>query len=84
MPENRNAKSVTGMPKGQHPEDCFFTQVGLNYPYYDKSAPVVESITVTDDLPGLYGNLLRVSVFGPNSLLLWEGPFHNLEGVSYV
>jgi hypothetical protein len=84
MPENRKANDVTGFPVGEHGEDHFYTRVGLNFPYHDKSAPIVEMITVTDDLPGPYCNLERVRVWGPDALLLWEGPLHNLEGVSYV
>jgi hypothetical protein len=84
MTETRNAKSVTGLPKGENGEDGFYTQVGFHYPYYDKNAPIVEMITVTEDLPGLHCNLERVRVWGPDALLLWEGPLHNLEGVSYV
>jgi hypothetical protein len=84
MNETRNAKSVTGLPKGDLGEDAFFTQVGFHFPYHNKNAPVVEMITVTGDLPGLHCNLERVRVWGPDALLLWEGPLHNLEGVSYV
>ena len=84
MPEIRNAKSVLGCPVGVHGEDHFFARVGTPFPHYNKQAPVVEKITVTDDLPGQYCNLERVRVWGPDALLLWEGPLHNLEGVSYV
>jgi hypothetical protein len=80
----RNAISATGCPVGEYGEDYFFAKVGLNFPYYDKSGPIVESITVTNDLDGPNCDMDRVRVFGAENTLLWEGPLHNLEGVSYV
>ena len=80
----RNAKSVTGCPVGEHGEDHFFAKVGLHFPYYDKSGPIVDMITVANDLEGPNYDMDRVRVWGPEALLLWEGPLHNLEGVSYV
>jgi len=84
MTETRNAKVVSGVPTGEHGEDGFHAAVGQNFPYYDKSAPLVEMITVACDLPGLYGNMERVRVWAADGVLLWEGPLHNLEGVRYV
>jgi hypothetical protein len=82
--ETREAKSVSGIPCGEHGEDGFFAAVGQHFPYHDKTAPVVARITVTPDLPGLHANMERVRVLGENDRLLWEGPLHNLEGVRYV
>lgn len=84
MDEVRNAKVVTGIPCGEHGEDGFHAAVGQNFPYHDKSAPIVEMITVANDLPGLHANMDRVRVWAADAVLLWEGPLHNLEGVSYV
>ena len=57
MSENRSAKSVTGFPVGEHGEDHFWAKVGQNFPYHDKSGPIVDMITVAEDLPGLHCNL---------------------------
>ena len=80
----RLAKSVTGVPCGPTGEDGFYANVGQNFPYHDKSAPIIGKITITDDLPGIHCNLERVRVISTDDVLLWEGPLHNLEGVRYV
>lgn len=84
MTKTREAKSVFGCPVGECGEDYFYASVGAHFPRHDHTAPVVERITITDDLPGMYGNMERVRVFGSGEVLLWEGPLHNLEGVHYV
>jgi len=81
--ETRNATMVSGVPTGEHGEDGFHAAVDQNFPYHNKAAPVVTSITVTQDLPGMYCNLERVRVWASDALL-WEGPLHNLEGVRYA
>lgn len=84
MTDTRNAKMVSGIPTGEHGEDGFHAGVGQHFPYHDKTAPIVDMITVTADLPGLHCNMERVRVWGADGVLLWEGPLHNLEGVRYV
>lgn len=75
MSEVREAKSVTGLP------DCdgevLYFQVG-----YERGKICPTLITVTCDLPGMYGNMERVRVYQGGDLI-WEGPLHNVEGVSY-
>lgn len=84
MLNSRNAKSVFGCPVGICGEDYFYASVGEHFPRHDKTALVVEMITIVDDLPGMHGNMERVRVWGPDEFLMWEGPLHNLEGVQYV
>ena len=80
----RNAISASGQPVGADGEDGLFFKVGMHVHRYDKSSPIVEMITVANDLDGPICEMDRVRVWGPDALLLWEGPLHNLEGVSYV
>ena len=80
----RNAKMVSGNPCGPTGEDGFHATVGYNFPYHDKTAPIVDMITVAADLPGLHCDMERVRVWAADGVLLWEGPLHNLEGVRYV
>ena len=84
MIETRNATAVFGFPQGIEGSDAFHAAVGQNFPYHDKAAPMVETITVTCDLPGIHCNMERVRVWAADWVLLWEGPLHNLEGVKYV
>lgn len=84
MTDVKNAKMVSGIPCGEHGEDGFHAAVGQHFPYHDKTAPIVDMITVATDLPGLHCNMERVRVWGADGVLLWEGPLHNLEGVHYV
>ena len=83
MTDVRNAKAVFGVPMGAGGEDGFHAAVGQHFPSYNKAAPMVEMITVACDLPGLHGYMERVRVWAADSVLLWEGPLHNLEGVKY-
>ena len=81
--ETRNATRVSGQPAGESREDGFHAAVGKHFPHHNKTAPVVTSITVTQDLPGPHCNLERIRVLAGDQLL-WEGPLHNLEGIWYV
>ena len=81
--EVRNAKSVSGLPQGEDRTDGFCAAVGSRFQCFEPNAPVVDRITVTQDLPGLHDNMERDRVW-PGETLLWEGPLHNLEGVQYV
>jgi hypothetical protein len=80
----RNAKAVFGVPMGSDGQGGFHAAVGHHFPYHNKSAPMVDKITVACDLPGLHGDMERVRVWAADAVLLWEGPLHNLEGVKYV
>ena len=82
-PAIRNAKMVSGIPCGPTGEDGLHAAVGQNFPYHNKAAPVVDMITVANDLPGPHANMDRVRVWAAGGVLLWEGPLHNLEGVYY-
>ena len=83
MTETREATAVFGVPCGPDGGGAFYTKIGHNFPYHDKTAPVVTRITVTADLPGMYCHMERVRVLAEGDRLLWEGPLHNLEGVRY-
>ena len=80
----RTAVSVFGIPQGPDGEDAFYAAVGNHFPHHNKSAPIIDMITVAADLPGLHANMERVRVWAADGVLLWEGPLHNLEGVRYV
>lgn len=75
MSEVREAKCLHGVP------DCDgeVTYYGVG----DTRLSITPTrITVTQDLPGLHCNMERVRVYqGAN--VIWEGPLHNLEGVTY-
>ena len=78
MSENnlREAQSITGMPHCDG--EVLYFEVG------HKRAKICPTrITVTCDLPGMYGDLERVRVYD-GDLMVWEGPLHNLEGVHYL
>ncbi len=80
----RTAISVAGMPgvDGQ----CLFLAVGQDWNQKDdghwSKAGTISRITVTDDLPGLHCNLERVRAY-VGDCVIWEGPLHNLEGVTF-
>lgn len=85
--EVREALSVSGFPIGEHGEEGLFYQVGLEYSRPGSSAAQkcgpVTRITITADLPGLHCNMERVRVFDGDTVI-FEGPLHNLEGVTYL
>lgn len=80
----RDANSVSGVPAGD--QGGIFYRVGQGYfGFADGKYQVVGNvsrITVTDDLPGLHCNMERVRVFDGDTVV-FEGPLHNLEGVTY-
>lgn len=88
MSEVREAFSVSGLPQMEGTEALYY-RVGLRYrrPPLNgvvyREAGTVTRITVSADLPGLYGNLERVRVFDGETCI-FEGPLHNLEGVEYA
>jgi len=85
--EVREALFVSGFPVGEHGEDGVFYQVGSEYwrtvsGALQQCGPVTR-ITVTADLPGLHCDMERVRVFDGETVI-FEGPLHNLEGVTYA
>ena len=78
--EVKEAVSAAGLPVGVHGDEGFFAKVGVRFG--GSNGPEVTRITVTNDLPGLHCSMERVRVFAGDELL-WEGPLHSLEGVSY-
>ncbi len=74
--EVREARAVSGVPV-----------VGIDCPYYTVDSQnghyaYATRITVTCDLPGMYCSMERVRVYRGDDVI-WEGPLHNLQGVSY-
>lgn len=79
-PTLRDAIRATGLPVGDTGEYGFCAHVGFNF---ERTERKVTRITVATDLPGLHCSLERVRVWSDDDLL-WEGPLHSLEGVTYA
>lgn len=75
----RDAIRATGIPVGIEGDEGFYAHVGVQF---EQTGREVTRITVTEDLPGLHCSMERVRVWAGDSLL-WEGPLHSLEGVTY-
>lgn len=77
----RHAKAAWGFAGNRDPGEEFYACVGR--PFLS-SGVIVGAIKVARDGNGSSGFYDRVTVWSRTADLLWEGPLHNLEGVSYV